>query len=178
MIANAALREAFLDDPMQHYFACKLAGVEAHERLARIEETLKFLFIASECTGSIPVTKEIDEVWHLWILQTREYMALCGRLPSAAYIHHSSNDYLRWSDPFVGESQPLREDVRMLALYVRNFGPFREDRVRYWLLPSHLVGRRGWSVATLNEWLVLGAFDCVTDRGATAAPHTPEVAIV
>ncbi|WP_067061380.1 hypothetical protein [Roseateles chitosanitabidus] len=168
MVTGERLREAFLDAPMAHYFRCKLPGVDDAGRLARIEETLKFLFISAECTGSIPVSAEIDEVWHLWILQTREYMDLCDRLPQHGYIHHSSHDYLRHADPFIGESQPLREDVRMLALYVRNFGVFRPDRLRYWLLPAHLVGRCGWDLAALNEWLLLGAFDCVTDRGGPA----------
>jgi hypothetical protein len=153
VISGPQLREAFLDAPMWHYFKCKLRDVEEAELLLRIEETLKFLFIAGECTGSIPVSREIDDVWHLWILQTQEYMRLCEQLPQGSYIHHSSNDYLRWFDPAVGEGQPLAEDVKMLALYVRNFGPFEPERVRHWLLAAHLVQRCGWTVGSLNDWL-------------------------
>jgi hypothetical protein len=41
---------AFLDPPMLHYFRCKFANLPADELQARIEETLKFLFISHECT--------------------------------------------------------------------------------------------------------------------------------
>jgi hypothetical protein len=153
MIANEQLRAAFLDEPMLRYFRSKLSDLPDHEVLARIEETLKFLFIASECTGSIPVSREIDDVWHLWILQTQEYLALCESLPTGSFIHHSSNEYLRYFDPTVGEASDSALDVKMLALYVRNFGPFDESRTQYWLLAAHLIQRYGWTTQQLNDWL-------------------------
>jgi hypothetical protein len=55
---------AFLDPPMHHYFAHKFSSLPKDELRVRIEETLKFLFVSHECTGAIPVTKEIDEIWH------------------------------------------------------------------------------------------------------------------
>ena len=48
----------------------------------------------------------------------------------------------------------LDDSVRMLALYVQNFGPFTADRTRYWRYASHLTERCGWSVEDLNEWLL------------------------
>jgi hypothetical protein len=99
MITEDMLKRAYLDDAMWHYFQRKLSAVPEAERLLRVEETLKFLFILSECDGPIPVAPEIDEVWHLWILQTREYMALCEQLPTGSYLHHCSYDYVRHSEP-------------------------------------------------------------------------------
>jgi hypothetical protein len=145
---------AFLDPPMHHYFAHKFTSLTNDELRVRIEETLKFLFISHECTGSIPVSKEIDEIWHAWILQTREYAALCERLPAQSFIHHSSNDYLSYFDPAVGELSKLTEEVKMLALYAANFGGFDSRRTKYWLLANYLVERREWSVAQLNDWLL------------------------
>lgn len=141
---------------MRHYFRCKFEALQGDELEMRIEETLRFLFIAHECRGAIPVSKEVDEVWHAWILQTQQYMALCERLPTGTYIHHSSNDYLRFFDPRVGEPDRLDEDVKMLALYVANFGPFDEQRAMHWLLARHLLQRGGWTVQMLNEWLAAG----------------------
>ena len=94
-------------------------------------------------------------IWHAWILQTREYSTLCERLPARGFIHHSSNDYLKYFDPSVGEQDDLMQEVKMLALYVANFGPFEASRTKYWLLASHLLERRGWSVEQLNDWLLL-----------------------
>jgi hypothetical protein len=153
MITNAQLRQEYLDEPMLGYFRRKFADVAEEELLARIEEALKFLFISEQCDRSIPVTQEIDDIWHAWILQTQEYVVLCSRLPAREFIHHSSNDYLVSFDPQVGERNNLECDVRMLAAYVAHFGGFTGDRVRHWKLAASLVAGLGWSVEALNDWL-------------------------
>jgi hypothetical protein len=153
MRVHRSLSAALVDEPMLHYFRCKFASLSDDELALRIEETLRFLFISHECTGAIPVSKEIDEIWHAWILQTQEYIELCERLPTGRYIHHSANDYLSYFDPLVGEHEDLEQEVKMLALYVANFGPFDEGRGTHWLLARHLLQRCGWSVSELNGWL-------------------------
>jgi hypothetical protein len=147
------LREAFLDAAMIHYFRRKLPNLDEAELLARLEEALKFLFLAPACRGAIPVTREIDDVWHLWILQTEQYVELCGRLPTGTFLHHCSNDYLAAFGADAAPRDDLTEAVRMLALRVQHFGPFEPDRVRYWRHAAHLVERCGWSLASLNDWL-------------------------
>jgi hypothetical protein len=155
VITNQQLSDTYLSAPMLHYFKRKfsrLSGIELHER---IEETLKFLAIATFCSGSVPVSREIDEIWHHWILQTQEYEELCLSLPGGTFIHHSSNDYIRYFDHNIGGHDNLRLDVKMLAIYVANYGPFEASRVKYWLLASHLLGKCGWSIEQLNDWLSL-----------------------
>jgi hypothetical protein len=152
MISTERLKAEFLGPAMLGYFRRRL-NLPEEDLEIRLEEALKFLFIANECSGAIPVSQEIDEVWHLWILETEEYMCLCERLPARAYIHHSSNDYVRFFDDAVDSRADLRNDVKMLALYVTNFGPLELRRARYWLLAAHLVHRRGWSIRQVNEWL-------------------------
>ena len=154
MTTERFLSAALVDAPMSHYFKCKFADLPDDERACRIEETLRFLFISHECSGPIPVSKDIDDIWHAWILQTQEYVALCEKLPTGRFIHHSSNDYLSFFNPLVGERDGLERDVRMLALYVANFGPFDERRARHWLLARHLLERSGWSLSDLNHWLL------------------------
>lgn len=139
---------------MLAYFGRKLPNVPRAEVHVRVEEAVKFLFISPECRGQIPVTKEIDDVWHYWILETQEYTRLCSRLPAGGYIHHSSNDYLAHFGEAAAAEDAVEEAVRMLALYVEHFGPFAPDRVRYWRYASHLTDRFGWSVGDLNAWLV------------------------
>jgi len=153
MKTERSLSAALLGAPMAHYFSRKFADLPDDELACRIEETLRFLFISHECSGSIPVSRDIDDVWHAWILQTQEYEALCQKLPTQRFIHHSSNDYLSFFDPLVGENDGLERDVRMLALYVVNFGPFDERRAMHWLLARHLLQRCGWSLSDLNSWL-------------------------
>jgi hypothetical protein len=153
MNTDRRLCAALLNAPMLHYFKRKFPDLSDDELESRIEETLRFLFISHECSGAIPVSKDIDEIWHAWILQTQEYMALCEKLPTGRYIDHSANDYLSFFDPLVGERDSLEQDVKMLALYVANFGPFDERRAMHWLLARHLLEGRGWSVSDLNGWL-------------------------
>jgi hypothetical protein len=154
MKIRRSLSDALIDAPILHYFRRKFHDLPSDELELRIEEALRFLFISHECTGPIPVSREIDEIWHAWILQTQEYVDLCDRLPTGRYIHHSSNDYLIYFDPTVGERDSLELNVKMLALYVVNFGPFEEARARHWLLAHHLLEHGGWSIAMLNDWLI------------------------
>ena len=80
-ITGEDLRAAYLTAPMMHYFRKKLAEVADDDLLARIEEALKYLAISRYCRSAIPVTREIDDIWHYWILQTQEYEQLCRVLP-------------------------------------------------------------------------------------------------
>ncbi len=153
-ITNEQLRETFLNPQMRGYFEKKLAPLASDEVLVRIEETLKFLNIATYFHCSIPVSKEIDDIWHYWILETREYQQLCSKLQGQQFLHHSSNDYLRCQgeDSQVHENN-LEEEVQMLATYALNYGPLQQDRLKYWPFASYLLKRNGWDVEQLNEWL-------------------------
>jgi hypothetical protein len=138
---------------MLHYFRRKFPSLPELELHTRIEETLKFLAIAKYCSGAIPVSREIDDVWHYWILQTQEYKTLCCCLAGGEFIHHTSNSYVEYFDKDIGKHDNLQLDIKMLATYVANYGPFEESRVKYWLLASHLVEKCGWEIQQLNEWL-------------------------
>ena len=153
-ISNRQLRDAFLTPPMECYFAKKLPALDRAELAIRIEETLKFLNIAAYCRGNIPVSKEIDDIWHLWILETDEYERLCRVLQGRQFIHHSSNAYRNCrGDPVQGPGDDLDEKVAMLGTYALNYGPFQPDRVKYWSFAAYLVDDVGWSLSRLNDWL-------------------------
>jgi hypothetical protein len=152
LISNESLRMRYLSPAMEAYFARKLAHLSALEIRERVEEALKFLSMTSWCNGAIPVSREIDEIWHYWILQTAEYAVLCEAL-NGQFIHHSSNDYIEHFDPGVRARDNTTEWVRMLATYVRSFGPLEARRVRYWLFAAWLCDKRGWTVEQLNDWL-------------------------
>ena len=148
---------------MQCYFEKKLPDVPPAEVGIRIEEALKFLNMATYCHGNIPVSKEIDDIWHLWILETREYDKLCSLLHGRQFVHHSSNAFAACAD---GDGEvpqnDLDEEVAMLANYVLNYGPFEEERIKYWPFAAHLVNS-GFTVDQLNDWLQSGVAGTVTE---------------
>ena len=152
-ISGSELRRELLEPGMEFYLQAKLPDVSPEELHARIEETLRFLYLSSECTGDIPVTREIDDLWHLLILQTPEYERLCKRLPGEKFIHHCSNKFLAYFGEGRSQEGSLRNEVRMHALYVQNFGKFDRNRVRYWRLAAYLVQEVGWTTEELNDWL-------------------------
>jgi hypothetical protein len=157
VISNQQLRTAFLSPQMKCYFEKKLPDVSSAELDVRIEEALKFLNMATYCRGSsVPVSQEIDDIWHLWILETKEYEKLCTLLQGREFIHHRSNTYAECSgDGAEVPPNDMEHDVAMLANYVRNYGPLEEDRVKYWLFAAHLVNN-GLTVDQLSQWLTSG----------------------
>lgn len=171
-ITGQQLCDAYLSAPMLHYLRKKLPQLAEAELRARIEETLKFLAISAYCSGAIPVSRDIDEVWHYWILQTQEYEALCSSLFGGKFIHHTSNDYIEYFDEDVGMRDNLSLDVKMLATYVANYGPFEESRVKYWLLAEHLIERCGWKIEELNDWLA--SEPRIVRPGALVPVHSTE----
>src|SRR5262249_11505609 len=129
MITGRQLRDGFLDPQMHFYFERKLNSLPGEEMLARIEELLKYLNMAVHCNGDSPVSKEIDDVWHLWILQTSEYEQLCTKLSGGVFLHHSSNDFALFTDPGAKDRKIDRTaGIAILASYVMNYGPFEADR--------------------------------------------------
>lgn len=88
---------------MRHYFEAKLSPLSPREVRVRVEEALKFLNMAAYCHSSIPVSKDIDEIWHLWILETQEYRKLCRILQGGGFLHHRSNAYAEYFDKDIGK---------------------------------------------------------------------------
>ena len=154
MIASEALRTACLSPRMEYYFHRKLAPLPPAEINPRIEEALKFLYLAVHSPGPIPISQEIDDVWHYWILETAEYEALCRKLPGGCYLHHSSDEYAEFADRDA-KGQPIDTTIQMsyLGAYVKNYGPFCQDRVHYWPFAKRLMDLLGWSLDELNARL-------------------------
>lgn len=154
MITPEQLRKTFLSPAMKHYFDRKLAPLDSAAVDIRIEELLKYLNMAQYSHGGIPFSNDIDDVWHLWIMQTQEYSALCRKLQGGHFIHHSSNDYEDFTDPDV-RSRPidLQRAIGLLASYVLNYGPFEAQRAVYWPVVLRLAEGLGWTLDQLNAWL-------------------------
>jgi hypothetical protein len=154
MITGQQLRAELLSPAMKHYFDRKLAPLSSDEVDVRIEETLKFLNMAHYGRGGVPVTDELDELWHYWILETMEYEKLCSKLAGGKMIHHTGNYYLEYADEELKCLDVSPEDgIAVLISYVQNYGPFEPDRVEFWRYATAMMRWRNWDTAALNHWL-------------------------
>lgn len=178
---DAALLRRFVTPNLLVYFARKFPELDRPAIEMRLCELLKFLILVRDFPGNIIFGKEIDEFWHYWIMQTREYEALCSALPGGEIRHHSSRDYpeellsmeqaLALIAPVASETtsptaSALPRDVskqrfeqnaqRLLsffASYLATFGPLREEVIPLWPPLERLATRLNWDTAGLNAFL-------------------------
>jgi hypothetical protein len=137
------------------YFQAKLPAVGPDLLARRVCELLKYLMLVQFSPGRILFGKETDDLWHYWILQTKQYAELCQQLPGGVFRHHSSVDYGNADRPLE------RDDVasavqRMLSFFISyyaNFGPMTVDRVAIWPTLQRIMEEEGWEVDDLNEFL-------------------------
>lgn len=117
----------------------------------RFTEFLKFIYIASIGGPSfIPVNKDIDVIWHEFILQTREYENFCMSLPGKRFIHHESNsleEYAKKNDKNI----VVQKMLRWLPLYYKYFGEFNNCSHKYWTMVVFLKNEMDMSLEQINQ---------------------------
>lgn len=120
----------------------------------QINECLKYLYLASSYEifqGSfIPVGKEIDEIWHFLIIQTRDYADFCKKLPGGKFIHHQSIHFTEFQKPRSRE-QIMETFLKWIAYYRHVFGPFTEKSAQYWVMVKFLIEYFGYSLEQVNK---------------------------
>ena len=172
------------------YFRVKRPEIGADDLRIRLTELVKFLVLSHEFPGNILFGEELDDLWHLWIMQTREYEKLCQCLPSGRFIHHDSRDQplhaLGWdevetvAERMIAEKkakgvaragadfsrETLQQNAERLlsffASYIANFGNIQPEVVNCWPPLQRLLRRMDWSVEDLNAFL--------TEHSVTARP--------
>lgn len=95
----------------------KLSAADARS-VAR--EAARFLSLASRSDDVVVPSAVVDVAWHLWLLDSRHYFALCDRLGSG-YLHHEPG---RSDDPAM-----LAAYDRTRARMVEAFGALPQ---RWW----------------------------------------------
>lgn len=157
------LSQKYLNPPLYLYLKDK-TGCDDEEILKiRIEECLKFLSLIHYSYGDIPVSKEIDDIWHLLILETREYMDLCEKLPGGKYIHHQSRVLAKYlgksqsphfkkgfSDDSAGDG-PMIRSLSWLVSYVACFGRFTAETIAYWPAAQELLNDIKFNLGSLED---------------------------
>lgn len=115
------------------------------------EECLKFLYIASMSKGVfIPLTKEVDEIWHEMILQTKFYQELCASLPGHRFIHHESIGLNGYAE-IVGPGASVAKFLEWLPKYAELFGEFTKETAKYWVIVQFLQNELNMSLDEINQ---------------------------
>jgi hypothetical protein len=169
-ISDQDLIERYVTPPMMRYFRVKLPGIGAELLSRRICELIKYLMLIQFSPGRILFGRETDDVWHYWILQTKQYSELCAKLPGGFFRHHSSADYPESDDA------PTPPDIaaaveRMLSFFIsyyRNFGPMTADRAACWPTLRQIMEEAGWDIDQLNDFLSERALAPVADERESA----------
>jgi hypothetical protein len=131
----------------------EFSHLNKNELIARISEFLKFAYLRSlyetEENFFVPVKKPIDEIWHAFIVQTRDYPKFCQALPGNFFLHHTTTHL----DDFGGEknkSALVQDMLAWIPRYREHFGPFTEEAAEYWLMPSFLKEKFDLSLEQIN----------------------------
>ena len=153
IVCETKLLSNYLTKEMAQYFNRKLYP-ESEELVTRkVCELLKYLVLAHYIDGPIPFSNELDEVWHLWILQTAEYHVLCQALPGNKFIHHSSNDYQHSDIQKYDGQQTLNKALSFAVSYQYNFGEFTEQTIRYWPITLAIMESESVDINGLAQYL-------------------------
>ena len=137
---------------MLSILAQEFSNLTHQELLIRTAEFLKFTYLRSlleSAESFVPVKKPIDEVWHAFIVQTREYVRFCQALPGKIFLHHTTvhlEDLGKEQD----KSTLVQNMLSWIPRYREYFGPFTEDAAQYWLMPSFLKEKFGLTLEQIN----------------------------
>ena len=155
VISDDALLRRFVSPQMMSYFQLKMPELSRDVLTRRVCELLKFLILVRFSPGRILFGKEVDEIWHFWILQTRQYAELCRKLPGKSFRHHSSTTYEQClaSPPQQDVGEAVERIVSFFISYYRNFGPLAEDHIECWPTLRQVMQEAGWDLVGLNDFL-------------------------
>lgn len=123
------------------------------ELLSRTSEFLKFAYLRSlyetEENFFVPVKKPIDEIWHAFIVQTRDYQKFCQALPGKFFLHHTTTHLDEFGEE-KNKSALVQDMLVWIPRYREHFGPFTEEAAEYWLMPSFLKETLNLSLEQIN----------------------------
>ena len=117
----------------------------------RMTEFLKFIYIQSIKEGGfIPVTDEIDQIWHEYILQTREYQSLCMDLPRGKFVHHQTITLADYSKSH-NRIDLIKSMLNWIPDYYSCFGEYTEQTAKYWIVVDFLSKELNLTLPQINQ---------------------------
>lgn len=114
-------------------------------------EFLKFMFLRSQYGGGfIPVCGDVDDIWHEFILQTREYAAFCEALPGQHFIHHNSRHLSDFTDG-KDRREVIEKLLSWLPRYYQHFGDFTAETLSCWVMVQFLQDVMKMDLPAINR---------------------------
>lgn len=156
-----SLVQKYLCESMVSYLVEKSPQQTKEETIQQTEECLRFLYLSHFTRGGIPVSQKVDNIWHLLILETQDYLALCEKLPAKSFIHHRSDALTQFKKKFQEETseileppaQEAKRHLEWLVSYVKNFGPFTEKNIQHWSFAQALRLKFQFNLEQFNQQL-------------------------
>lgn len=142
---------SFKAAPILKHLRKKFSSLSEEIFEVRVAECLKFLYLrAISGRGFIPLSGEVDEIWHAFILQTKEYADFCEALPGSQFIHHNSISIEDYTEEVSRETSVTRL-VEWIPAYTKAFGPFTEKAASYWMVVQLLINEFDFSLDKVNQ---------------------------
>ncbi len=137
---------------MRHHLETVFSDLSSHELTLRIQEFLKFICLQSlKDSGFIPVSEEIDLIWHEYILQTRAYETLCQDLPGKKFVHHQTISLIEYTQQKNNRYEIAKAMLDWIPKYRKYFGNFTEETAHYWLIVDFLIKNHGFTLEKINK---------------------------
>lgn len=137
--------------PIVNHLSKTFSALPEKAFLIRCEECLKFLYLRSVSgRGFIPLSGEVDEIWHAFILQTQAYADFCEALPGESFIHHNSISIEDYTEE-VSREVSVQRLLDWIPAYTKAFGPFSEEAARYWMIVQLLMGEFNYTLDEINQ---------------------------
>lgn len=152
-ITNELIAKKFLDQSIIEYFQKKIPNSLNEDIVIRAVELIKFFLLSEYFKGDVPFSEELDEMWHLWILQTKEYANLMKALPHKKFIHHSSHEYIEKNKENLSSKDKINTQFSYLVSYVLNFGPFKQEEILFYPYAMALLKERNMNLEEFNSYL-------------------------
>ena len=129
----------------------KFQHISDEEFCLRLGECLKFLYLRSVSgRGFIPLSGDVDDIWHEFILQTREYALFCQALPGQSFIHHNSIAFDKHAKK-ISNHQAVANLLEWIPAYVKSFGQFTDKTAGFWVIVKMLQCEFGYSLDQINQ---------------------------
>lgn len=139
------LCDTFLSKPILEFLQIKFRDRCVGSLDIMIVEFIKFLALATKLdSGPLPVSQEIDDIWHAYILETGEYALLCQKL--GHFIHHTAMNHPTDLDI----NKQLSTDIIFIVGYVFNFGALSETVLHLWPAATRLMSYLSLTLPQLN----------------------------
>lgn len=147
------LIETYVSEHMLNAYRRAFDQWDSEKQEIALGEFVKFAILASYFGNIfVPCTRDIDQIWHKFILETKDYFSFCERIRPGNFLHHSGVTYDNYCE-MKPARQVVEEDISVLASYRQNFGPFTEKTIGYWHFGNELRLRHGMTLDEFNEMI-------------------------